>query len=337
MSVAKHIRLIDPAPTDDFVLKREAAVKALRTKFLKVRNVNDLLRLGSTLSLGCFSQSDIPDDTRNSIASALVKESPAFDPEENAQEIKLIGILSLLDAIEKGGTSDHWAIADVLAVATWSTLSFIPTLEEPKLDALRRDVIEKARDRALKTAITTRDRSPVPDLDNLVIEPGNAELPTALNSAIEALRRNSALDREELDLLWWVIAEGSQILQKPLSAVTAQTRAIISGFEVGSMLRRLPSQAHNHLVQRNISSTETLSLIEVIESLGDERLMIAHSFATAAVVTQAPHMFPVLTALRSGKAQGVAAEMKRPLNEWALRALLESSVLRLQYSANGKI
>ncbi|WP_349976465.1 GTPase-associated system all-helical protein GASH [Pseudomonas sp. WHRI 8519] len=337
MSVAKHIRLIDPAPTDDFVSKREAAIKALRIKFLKVKTVSDLLRLGSTLSLGCFGQSDIPEDILESIASALVKESPAFDPEENPQEIKLIGILALLDAIENGGNADKWAIADVLAVAAWSTLSFIPPLEEPKLDVLRCEVIEKARNRALKTAITTRDRSPVPDVDKLVVDPGATELPVVLTSTIEALRRNAALDREELDLLWWVIADGSDILQKPLSAVPGQTRAIISGFEVGSMLRRLPSQAHNHLVQRNITATETLSLIEVIEILGDDRLKISHSFANAAAVTQAPHMFPVLTAIRSGKAQGIAAEMKRSLNEWALRTLLESSVLRLQYSDNGKL
>lgn len=337
MSLAKHIRIIDPAPSDDFVSKREAASKALRTKFLKIRNVNELLELGSTLALGCFGEAEVSAGIVENISAALVKESPAFVADERPQEIKIIGLLAVLDAVDSGAAAERWAAADVLAVAVWSALSFIPVQTEPKLENLRCEAIEKARLRALKTAVSSRVRSTIPDIDKLTIEPGATTLPSNLSEAIVALRRNAALDREELDLLWWVIADGSDILKKPLSTVSTVTRAVVTGFEIGSMLRCLPSQAHNHLVQRNAQATEPMSLIEVIGALGQDRLEIADQYAKEAVLTHAPHMYPVLTAIRSGQAHGGAAEVKRPLSEWALRVLLESSTLRVQYSDTGKL
>lgn len=337
MSLAKHLRIIDPAPSDDFVSKREAAVKSLRLKFLKIRNVTDLLRLGSTLGVACFSDADVPSDTVESISSSIVKESPSFVADEKPLEIKVVGLLALLDAIDNGVSAEPWAIADVLAVSLWSALSFVPMQNEPKIEALRCDAIEKSRNRALRTAISSRERSKIADLDKITIEPGATELPSALTTAITTLRRNAALDREELDLLWWVIADGSDILKVPLNSVPAVTRAVITGFEIGAMLRRLPSQAHNHLVQRSCLTQESFSLIEVIEALGEDRQKLADTFAKETLLSQAPHMYPVLGAIRAGQAQGGAADTKRSLNEWALRVLLESSTLRIQYSDNGKL
>ncbi|WP_455806192.1 GTPase-associated system all-helical protein GASH [Pseudomonas fluorescens] len=337
MSLAKHLRIIDPAPSDDFVSKREAASKALRAKFLKVRNVEELLKLGSNLALGCFGEVEVSKDIVDSISSALVKESPAFIADERPQEVKVIGLLALLDAINSGGAAERWAVADVLAVAVWSSLSFIPVQDEPKLEALRCEAIETARKRTLRTAVSSRVRTEVPDTDKLIIEPGATSLPQNLGEAIAALRRNASLDREELDLLWWVIADGSDIFQKPLSMLSSVTRSVVTGFEIGSMLRRLPSQAHNHLVQRKSEEAESLSLNDLIAGLGEDRLKIASQFAKETLLTNAPNMYPVLGAIRTGEASGKAAAAKRPLNEWALRVLLESATLRIQYSNTGKL
>lgn len=337
MSVAKHIRIIEPAPSDDFVSKREAAVKALRIRFLKIKTVDSLLLLGSTLALGCFGEAEISSETTSHISDALTKESPSFVADEKPLEIKLCGLLAILDAIEHGLNGERWSVADVLAVAVWSSLSFIPTQAEIKLEQLRADAIEKARKRVLKTAISYRQRTPVPEVGELVFDPAGTKLPEALGKAINALRNNAALDREEIDLLWWVLAEGSEVLNKPLSEVSSVVRAVVTGYEVGSMLRRLPSQAHNHLVLRNVAAVEPMSLLEMVDSLGQERVTIAAKFAKEPALAAAPHMFPALSAIRSGVAHGLSADMKRPLSEWAVRVLLESAVLRLQYSESSKL
>ena len=337
MSVAKHLRIIEPAPSDDFVLKRETAVKALRIRFLKVKNVDTLLLLGSTLALGCFGEAEVSSETASHIADALTKESPSFVAEEKQLEIKVCGLLAILDAIEQGTTAERWSVADVLSVAVWSSLSFIPTQAEIKLEQLRVDAIEKARKRVLRVAVSNRQRMPVPEVGELIVDPSGAKLPDTLGKALSALRNNAALDREEIDLLWWVLAEGSDVLNKPLSAVSSVVRAVVTGYEVGSMLRRLPSQAHNHLVLRNVAVAEPMSLLEIIDSLGEERVTIAAKFAKESALAAAPQMFPVLSAIRSGTPHGLSAEMKRPLGEWAVRVLLESAVLRLQYSESSKL
>lgn len=338
MSVAKHLRIIDPAPSDDFVTKREAAVKALRGRFLKVKTVSELMQLGGSLALGCFGQSAVLDATKQQIVDALTKESPAFIEDERALEVKLCGLLAIIEAIEHGGvTPDRWAVADVYAVAVWASLSFIPVQSEGKLEQLRSEAIETSRNRVLKTAVSSRQRMRVSDIDSLAIDPGATTLPAILGDAIAALRSNAALDREEIDLLWWVIADGSDILNKPLQQVAAPIRAIVSGYEVGAMLRRLPSQAHNHLVQRNVTASEPMSLMEIVQALGGDREKIAAAYASQSLVDLAPQMFPVLNAIRTGNATGPSAELKRPLGEWAVRVLLESSALRIQYSESGKL
>jgi hypothetical protein len=148
------------------------------------------------------------------------------------------------------------------------------------------------------------------------------------------LRTNAALDREELDLLWWMLGERSGILGKPLESLSIPSRAIITGLELGALMRRVPSQSHRNLVMRNVGVSEPMSLPELLVSVGDERTSISETLSKCALLADAPSVFPLLAALRSGGAVGDAAAQRRSLADWAFRALLERAVVHIHDSGS---
>ena len=159
----------------------------------------------------------------------------------------------------------------------------------------------------------------------------------ATAGTIDALRYNAALDREELDILWWVLAATSSVLEKPLASLSPVSRAIATGIELGALLRGLPGQSHRNLSVRGVDEVEELSLAGVVDALGDDRPALATSFGSEALVDDAASVFPLLNAIRAGSSALAGAEVRRSLREWCARALLERAVLRVQYPEHRRV
>ena len=339
IDIAKCVRIFDPDPSDDLVAKREAAIKGLRTKFLKQRNVIGLMKLGSDV-LGVFRDPPIcPPANIDVIEDAIKKESVSFIREGRDLEMSVCAMAAVIQAIEVGRQAQvRWAAADVLGVAAWSGASFLPPNSEPKLEQLRLEVVNAARNRILKSSLETRQRFEVPDFGmfaNKTIT--NEAFKESTFTTVNALRYNAALDREELDLLWWVLAKTSQILDQPLCKLSPKSRAIATGLELGRLMRGLPSQSHRNLSVRGIAGVEPLTLEMLVEALGEDCHSLSAAFADEEVIKEAPSIFPLINALRTGESNLAGADVKRPLQEWCLRALLESSVVRLKYPENSAI
>ena len=78
---------------------------------------------------------------------------------------------------------------------------------------------------------------------------------------------------------------------------------------------------------------EPLTLERLVKALGEDRhSLLSAVFSDEEVIEEAPSVFPLINALRTGKSNLAGADVKRSLQEWCHRALLESSVVRLQYS-----
>src|SRR3546814_6865259 len=74
----------------------------------------------------------------------------------------------------------------------------------------RAELLGKAREFTLLTATSARQRLTVPDVSFAIPPEINVAslgeiVKTDANASIEALRDNAAIDREEIDLLWWVV------------------------------------------------------------------------------------------------------------------------------------
>lgn len=339
MDIAQYVRIFDPNPDDDFVIKREAAVKDLRAQFGEMNNVPALMELGSGVCEVFRETPAMPDALQNQVEKAIQEHSVSFVRGGHELEMGVCGAVAVTQMVLSDVTAkEYWANIDVLAVALWSALSFFPACDAPKLEELRVQAIGAARARIKSAGLKTRTRRKVPAQgifgDDTLTKDAFA---TAVAPVVDALRFNAALDREEINLLWWVLCGTSDIFEQPLKSLSPAARAITSGIEIGVLMRALPTQSHRNLAVRDLEDAGSLTLAELLAVLGEDRLPIAASFKSEALVDKAPLVFPLLSAIRSGSANGSCANLSRPLSEWSARALLERAVLQFQHKDHREI
>jgi GTPase-associated system helical domain len=78
---------------------------------------------------------------------------------------------------------------------------------------------------------------------------------------------------EEVDMLWWCIGDWHELLDKPRTETAAGLKMVISGIELGAMVRQLPGPYGAHGILRRISGAEAdakSTLKAAIESLSQE-------------------------------------------------------------------
>jgi hypothetical protein len=69
---------------------------------------------------------------------------------------------------------------------------------------------------------------------------GAAKLATSSNDAFQSLKNDAVRMAEEIDMLWWHIGDWSDLLDKPRGSVPEQAVAVVSGTELGGLVRQLP-------------------------------------------------------------------------------------------------
>ena len=333
--IAIHIRIFDAEPTDDLVEKRTNAIHDLSKAFANRKTVPDILQLANDLSTAIGSKVGVPTALANEVEAAIREYSTAFVQVGHELEILVCAMLATLEYLEMATPSKGPLLkTDVLAAGLWSALSFQPTRTEAKLEALRAELLTHSQNMIITTSSSARYRSEIPNFTIKLPETvdwntySEAQIKGA-SKTIKALRNNSALDREELNLLWWVLNDWSSLLNDKLSASPAEAAAIGRGIEVAYLLRRLPGDAHKHLVLKDIVIGDSHTLSELIKTLADNRAKLASAFQGDTTVETCPAVFPLLSALSTGKASGAGIKITRSLHEWAARALLESSILHV--------
>jgi GTPase-associated system helical domain len=333
--IAQHVRIFEKDPSDDFVEKRKTVIDELGQSFGKLATVADILLLANDLVASVGAKGALPEARVAEVESLIKNQSGAFVREGQELQILTCALVAALQSLEKATPSTgQWSRFDVLAAGLWSGLSFQTPRTEPRLEQLRVELIERARGLVLGSPSTARNRAPVPNVPVIVAEPEGwvkfAEQSQAVTTrTIESLRTNSALDREELDLLWWVLSDWSTLLGQRLSTALPVLSAIFAAVEVAQLMRRLPGEAHKHLVLRHFASQENLSLTELLGELGEHKRTLATHFHGNQILPACPRVFPLLSAISGHSGSGPAAKVARSLDEWGERALLETAILHI--------
>jgi hypothetical protein len=333
--IAKHIRIFEKNPTDDLVEKRTAAIKELAANFGKISQVTEILRLASDLAAAATAKGALPDARANEIESLIRTQSSSFVREGQELQLLTCSLLAALQYIDASGPSKgQWTRPDVLAIGLWSALSFQKPRSESRIEQLRSELIERSRALVMNSSSKARDRESVPDPSPKVTAGDTPDKVAeqsrkAIKQAVDVLRTNSALDREELDLLWWVLSDWSTLLGQKLSSTPPAIAAVFAGVETAQFMRRLPHEAYKHVVLRNIDAQHSMSLEKLIEGLGDQCKVLATRFRDDENLSACPRVFPLLTAICSNNASGPEAKVARSIEDWGSRALLESSILHI--------
>lgn len=333
--LAKYMRIYDPSPADESVTKRKAAAKEVATQLRKTAGTANLVKLGASIARS-FVSGSVPDPLGASVAEAIKKHAPSFIREERELEVVVIAAAGVFEVLEGRDTTATVSRNDILAAALWSALAGQAALAEPKIEQLRQDVLESARDWCLRRAEDSRERRVFADIpaageDDL----GQvAKALAAATIAIQTLQHNAILDREELDIGWWAQGGRSPVLHRAYEGLEPSVRGVVRGMELGILMRRLPASAHHSLMLAGVAEVEPLTLSTLLERLGDHREPLAEKIPGRVVVDQCPEVFLLLTALASGAAEG---EAEITGDEWAARALLEAGLANLCQTPAAKI
>lgn len=336
MSVmAKYVRIFWPDPKDEDVHRRNAAVSTIQTWISDFDDPWAAIRLASVLA-DSVADGKARDEFATNVEKAIVGAgSAAFVREGHDLEIIVVSLVSVLNLVLQKPSGSGWTTVDALAAGLWSALSFQSPVAEEPIELLRQEVLVACRARTMLIAEQSRIRAPVPEIGPLSI-PENQPMGSRANSAyrkateplVKALRENAELDREEIEFLWWTIEDWSDALGGRLSDADPVVRAVISGIDGASKLRRLPASGHRNVVLRGLSAGGPVALAAVLTALEDHRATLAKSIDTDRI-GQAPTVFPLHSALASGSPGRVGAEIERDARDWGGRALLEGGILQV--------
>lgn len=332
-NLSVHMRITSLTPTNEDVDARRAAIRKLSVAWGKITDVDKILNKAEMIANSLGGDGQPFEDFGLEVQEALQKHASAFLYTESPLDVGVCAgsaALSILASISGNG---GWTTPNVYSNALWSALTFQPTLPEEKREKLRREVLDLAQKRSQLAADKARERTVVPDVGNLVVKIAEGAEPTttfkdATGATIEALRRNAALDREELDFLWWVQLNRSRLLKRAFGGMAEPLRLVACGIEAASHLRRLPADLHYDLVLRTLDVDPELDLRELIEAIGEHRQLLAASFNSTRVARHSS-IFPLLYALATGKVDITGADEKRKASTWAGRALLEAGLSRM--------
>jgi hypothetical protein len=336
--VATFVRIFEPSPTDDFVTKRIQAAKDIAARYIKKGTPIELIATADNIAAAVDGVSGVDTAFADDISKIISQQSTAFVRDERPQEFQAMLLIGAHQVFAGSrGASTVLLKADVLAAALWSALSYQAPSDKPKFEALRKAVLERARRWALEAAETSRRRSAIPEItlkmpESPDFENVSAAIKTATQNAITPLRDNAALDREEINMLWWVLGDHSTFLEAPFGKPVEHVGAVVAGIELGALLRRPPGDAHRHLVIRHAKTSKRHSLNDILEGLGATREKIAAAYSAKAALEDAPYVFPLITAIVEGES---ADDEKLTAAEWGARALLEAGLLNTPNMLNG--
>ena len=209
---------------------------------------------------------------------------------------------------------------DSIAVALWSALSYQRPLVEQRLEDIRAEMLNSARRTGVDLARRTRAHRTL--LDHQSPDDEN-----------QSLRWNAVLDQEEINVMRWILADQSRLLQRPYAEVrSAESLTVARGLELGLLLIKFPTFEHYELASRDVTPQHEMNLDELLAAVAEDRNALIAPFDGYPVIESCPTVFPLLTALRGGRTVPGDAAVGRSLADWCGRALIESAILKRSQS-----
>ena len=339
--IAVHMRISGVTISDDDVNSRRTAATSLATSWGREKSVLKIVSKAADVAEALGGDGNPSPSLGNEVQGAIQKKSSSFLYEERPLEVSVCAGMAMVSIFAPTPGNNGWTSSDVYATALWSALAYQPVLEAERRENLRREVLDAAQNRVATAAENARQRMDVPDPSNVEVtiderKAAKNNFKDAVAGTVEALRRNAALDREELDFLWWAQLGRSRLLNRQLCAVAEPTRIVAAGIEGARMLRRLPCEVHREIVLRTLDQDLELDLAEMLAAIGDDRVALGAAFVEGNVAAY-PTVFPLLHALATGEVSGSGAAVKRRVSEWGARALLEAAFARMMSQGTGRL
>jgi hypothetical protein len=340
-NIAEYALIFQTTTSDEWVEKRISAIADIK-RWLEAMSRTDVITCASAIATSIGANQALPPVYGIAVENIIREHAKSFVRSENSGELEITVLVSAAaeDLIEEALSDNGWKTVDALAAALWSALGAQQSLSVPKLEKLRQNLMSASRSRVLETGERSRTRRPIPPIGSVNINQDssagsrvNQAFSRAVEPMVNAMQENAALDREELDFLWWLMSDRSEILDEPMASLNNTVRAVTAGLESAAKLRKLPAEAHRNIVLRNVEEGEPLSIVELLEVAGAHRQKWSKSLGT--ILDGAPAVFPLFAAIVGEEDKGILSAVKLSPYEWGQRALLEGAIHHIHAHTNG--
>ena len=323
-SFDRHVLICDPQPSGAELDEWRAVTKGIAASIMRVNSPRGLFAIGNDLQHIVENRAAGSGPLGTHVARAMAGSKSQRDRREDALYSSVCAMLAVREVLAGGGDTKR----GVAAVATWSALSFGAPLLELRLEALRKELLVRAREKSLQMASLARQRLQGPT--SHTSSPSPALLKRQLAETNKAWRRNAALDHEAIALLRWLLADKCLGLGCGFGDIgVPETAALAMGMELGRMLTIFPTGAHYRLGPHFVKQSRSLDLRQLIDAVGADRRRLAELGPDQSVAEAWPAVFPLMSALAGGSVQDGGARIGRSLTEWWERAVLERAAAAL--------
>jgi len=234
-------RLIHPTPTDEMISRRKAIVASVLETFDSDQDVDDVLRLVSAALTG-LSPAITADVEYGKVLTETTKEHHQAFPSllsENALDLQLTACLAVGELLTRRHGKGAWREPQTaVAGVCLSTAGLMQAGTGLHLKSVHEALLSASRGLLARTAKTARKR-PEYDLAKLdELSPAGdvaafwGQLKPILATAFDTVARASAIDHEELEVLWWLYNSESVTFAKKLSDMGAYDVAFAASIEL---------------------------------------------------------------------------------------------------------
>lgn len=313
----EFLRIADPQPGNEKVRLRTKSAAALVAQLSLKGSQDTLLRVVQ----GAVAGFDGPVFTQESPSVALLikaikEEDAAFpsDLKENGLELRAIAGMVIGELLDSSLKSDIRAEA-VLTALSISAASLRPAASEKHIRWMS-DVLGAEADKVLQLGATRRRLRGTPALqrlDDIELPEEGAEsaeewmgiLP-AVKAALFEAREQAAIDREEIETLWWMFTAFSEIEHKPIGKLSPSAAAFASGVELGRRSLLPPSPSSFGMLERIVETgrkATALTPVSLEHAIADWTQPMLDSLVPGdekigRVVSQCPAILPLSWACR---------------------------------------
>lgn len=349
----EFLRIADTQPSDEKVRKRTESAQELLAS-LKNNQVL-LLNFLQGIVAGFGSAPFTQESEAVTLIIKAIKDRGTLphDLKENAVELRAVAAIAVGELLTQhtDGNPSHEAVLAALALR--AALSLRPAATEAHIKWML-DTLLNASDDVLQAAARLRRQPATPALQKLAgtKESAAAADLASLRSALQEAIDQAAIDREEIEALWWMFAAYSETEKKPLAALQPAAAAFSSGIELAQRALLPPSLSATAMVKRAVESgRENSTLVEISlqdaakhwsDTMLNALSPVAGSGAEA--VLSYPALLPVSWACRRlreckngaqklGKelkaATGITPSLSCPPAEWGAQVFRESVLQRV--------
>lgn len=333
MNTAELVRAYEQDPSDDFVVKREAAMVAVAAKIASSTTVEELFGFAESVTAG-LAKTTLSGALREICIGELVLASPSFVADGRDTEIFVCALGASSKVVANVKPTEHGrSPREIFSAAVHSGLSFLPASSNAKMDQSVKEILQLSGDAFRITSDASRVRGTVPELEVILDETEQApeavaKVVAAVKPLIATLQRNAALDREELELLWFCLGDYSAVLKAKLSTSKASVGLVAAALETTKLLRRLPSSSHVSVALRNVAYEKAKTLEKLVSEAKANRQQFSDYLADN-IASAHPSIVPVLSSVlgHSNAAETGALEMA----DWGRRLILELGLTKFKH------